>query len=236
MALGTLTIDLAANLAGLESDLGKAQRLFDKNARNFERTVKGTAKVAAGIAAGAAVGLSAMVKSSIDSADALSKQSQVVGVAIEDLSKLKYAAELSDVGFEALTTGLKKFDKNITEAAKGTGAQADAFKILGINLKNNDGSLKSTNQLVGDVADAFARFEDGANKTAIATELFGKSGADLIPMLNGGRQTIKQAGDELERMGGVIDKNTGLAAERFNDNINRLRESLSSMGAGRNKR
>lgn len=230
MSLGTLTIDLAANLAGLESDLGRAQRLFDANARNFQRTVASTAKVAAGVAAAGAVGMAALTKAAIDNADAMYKQSQITGVQIGELSKLAHAGEGADVEFGDLTGSLGKFNKGIVAAAEGTGAQADAFKILGINIKNTDGSLKTTNELFGEVAQAFSQVEDGANKTAIAQDLFGKSGAALIPLLNGGKQGLKDAGDELERMGGVLDEKTGRAAEKFNDNLHALNKSLGSMG------
>jgi len=230
MSLGTLTIDLAANLAGLESDLGRAQRLFDANARNFQRTVASTAKVAAGVAAAGAVGMAALTKAAIDNADAMYKQSQITGVQIGELSKLAHAGEGADVEFSDLTGSLGKFNKGIVAAAEGTGAQADAFKILGINIKNTDGSLKTTNELFGEVAQAFSQVEDGANKTAIAQDLFGKSGAALIPLLNGGKQGLKDAGDELERMGGVLDEKTGKAAEKFNDNLHALNKSLANMG------
>lgn len=230
MSLGTLTIDLAANLAGLESDLGRAQRLFDANARNFQRTVAGTAKVAAGVAAAGAVGMAALTKAAIDNADAMYKQSQITGVQIGELSKLAHAGEGADVEFGDLTGSLGKFNKGIVAAAEGTGAQADAFKILGINIKNTDGSLKTTNELFGEVAQAFSQVEDGANKTAIAQDLFGKSGAALIPLLNGGKQGLKDAGDELERMGGVLDEKTGRAAEKFNDNLTAINKSLAHLG------
>lgn len=226
----TLITELTADGAKLRAELAKSNKDLTTWGAKVTNSAK---KIGIGLGAtgvGAAAGLAALTKSAIDNADAISKQSQIVGIDTENLSKLKYAADLSDVSFEALGKGLVKFNKGIVEARSGTGAQADAFTSLGVSLKNADGSWKSTNQLVEEVADQFSRFEDGATKTALATDLFGKSGADLIPMLNGGRQTIKEAGDELERMGGVIDEKTGLAAERFNDNINRLEKSLSSMG------
>lgn len=226
--IDTLITELTADGTKLRAELAKSNRDLDSWGKRMLSMGK---KVAIGLGAGYSVkAFAGFIQGATDAADAISKQSQVVGIGAESLSKLKYAAELSDVSFEQLGKGLVKFNKGIVEARAGTGAQADAFNSLGISLKNADGSWKSTNQLVEDVADQFSRFEDGATKTALATDLFGKSGAELIPMLNGGRQTIKEAGDELERMGGVIDKKTGLAAERFNDNINRLEKSLSSLG------
>lgn len=222
----TLVTEMAADDAKQRVVIARSNKEIEAWGKNVVSISK---KVGLGLAAsatGAAVGLGVMVKSSIDTADALSKQSQIVGMSIEDLSRLKHAAELSDVSFESLGTGLKKFSKNIVEAASGSKSQIEAFSLLGVSLKNSDGSLKTTSQLVGDVSDAFAKYEDGADKTAIATQLFGKAGADLIPMLNGGRQTLKDAGDEAERLGLVFDQKTGIAAENFNDNLTRLNAAM----------
>lgn len=223
----TLITELTADGTKMRAEFAQTLKLTNDFSSRMASMIKKTAAV---VGAGyTAKALGGLVKDSIDAADALSKTSQIVGVNVESLSKLKYAAELSDVSFESLGTGLKKFSKNIIEASDGTGAQADAFAVLGIKLKNADGSLKSTDQLVGDVADSFSHFEDGAAKTALATELFGKAGADLIPMLNGGRQTLKEAGDEAQRFGLVVTKEAGVAAEEFNDNMTRLEASLTGI-------
>lgn len=220
----------------LTADGAQMREEFNRTMRDTQswgsRTLSIAKKVGVGIAAagaGAALGLGAMVKASIDSADELSKLSQIVGVDIGALSKLKYAADLSDVSLEALGGGLKKFNKNIVAAAEGTGAQADAFKALGIDINNADGSLKNTGQLFGEVTEGISRLEDGTTKTALAMEFFGKSGADLIPMLNGGRQGLKDAGDEAQRFGLVVSQEAGKAAEEFNDNLNRLGQSAKGV-------
>jgi hypothetical protein len=228
MSLGTLTIDLAANLAGLESDLGRARRVWESNARKYEQmAVKIGKSIAA--AAGPAV-IAGLTKAAIDNADAMYKQSQITGVQIGELSKLAHAGKGADVEFSDLTGALGKFNKGIVAAAEGTGAQAEAFNVLGINIKKSDGSLKTTNELFGEVAQSFTYFEDGARKSSIAQDLFGKSGAALIPLLNGGKQGLKAAGDELERVGGVLDEKTGKAAEKFNGNIHALNTSIAHMG------
>lgn len=226
MSLGTLTIDLAANVAGLESDLGKAQRVFDKNARDFQRTAAGIAKVTAGVAVAVSVGFAAMVKSSIDTADQLSKQSSIVGVAIEDLSALKHGADLSGVSFDQLGAGLNKFNKQVDDAFQGVGAGADAFDALGISVTGTDGALKDNYALIEEVSEAFSKMEDGAQKSALAQDLFGKSGAKLIPLLNGGRQGLQDFSEEAKRLGLVFTALTGKAAEQYNDNLRRLQLSL----------
>jgi hypothetical protein len=181
---------------------------------------------AVGIASAAAVAFgAAQTKAAIDAADALSKQSSIVGILTEDLSALGYAAELSDVSMEQLSAGLARFNKNVA-------ASKDVFKELGIALTENDGTLKSNYELINEIADAFAVMEDGARKSSLAQELFGKSGTKLIPLLNGGSAGLKAMADEAQRLGLIIDTETGKAAEEFNDNLTRLSKAADTLGIG----
>jgi len=229
MSLGTLTIDLAANVAGLESDLGKAQRIFDKNARDFQRTAVGIAKVTAGVATAVSVGFAAMVKSSIDTADQLSKASGIYGIAIEDLSALRHGAGLSGVSFDQLGAGLNKFNKQVTDAFEGVGAGAEVFDALGISVTTSGGALKENYVLIEEVSEALSKMEDGAQKSALAQDLFGKSGAKLIPLLNGGRQGLQEFSEEARKLNKVFTAEQGAAAERFNDNLDRLKDSITGI-------
>lgn len=226
-SLGTLTIDLQAKTATLQNDLGRAQRLTEQT---MDKITKASAVAGAAIGAGIVAGFVAVeeaVRRSIDTMDEFSKASQKVGISTEEFSKLAYAAKLSDVSTEDLTTTLAKLSKNQVEAAKGTAAQAQAFSSLGIAVKNADGSLRSPTAVLGDLADLFQALPDGAGKTAIAIQLLGKSGANAIPLLNGGSGALKDLGDEAQRLGVVIDTQTGKAAEEFNDNLTRLQTQVA---------
>lgn len=229
-SLGTLTLDLVAQVGGFVSGLDKAERASAKWKKQVESDAKkiGVAIGAAGVAA--AAGLTALVKSQIDMADELSKSSVIVGVAIDDLSGLKHAAELSGVEFSELESSLIKFNKTTADAFEGVGAGADAYEALGISVKNTDGSLKDNYALIQEVSEQFQEMEDGAQKAALAQDLFGRSGAKLIPLLNGGAEGLADFREEAERLGLVIDQETGKAAEEFNDNLDRLQKTVTGFG------
>lgn len=178
----------------------------------------------------AATVFAGFIKAQIDAQDELFKMSQKIGIATDELSKLKYAAKLADVDTAQLQTGLVKLSKGMSEAARGTGEAYNAFSAMGISVKNTDGTLKSNSQLLGEVADKFAGYEDGASKTALAVAIFGRSGADLIPLLNAGREGLKDAGDELGRFGGVVMPEAAKQAEIFNDNITKLSTVVGGAG------
>lgn len=222
--IGALRVDLGINSAQFTAGLKNAQGALGKFGAVAAR---GFAAVAAGatVAAGA---LGIAVKGAIDHADALSKASQKAGVTVEALSRLEYAAKLSDVSLESLTGGLQKLSKGMADAAGGKGPAA-AFKALGIAVTESNGQLRDGNAVFADIADRFSRLEDGATKTALAIQIFGKSGADMIPLLNSGRDGLKSMADESDRLGATISTKTAKAAEEFNDNLTRLSQVMQGL-------
>jgi hypothetical protein len=177
-----------------------------------------------------AVGFVAMIKHAIDTADELNKLSQKIGISVEALSTLRFAAQLSDVSLETLQKGIKGLSQLMTEANTGIGDGAVVFDALGISVKNADGSMKSTQDVLLQVANVFANLEDGAVKTSLAVKLFGKSGMEMIPFLNQGAAGINQLTAEAERLGLKLSTETAQSAEVFNDNLTALKASSSALG------
>lgn len=177
-------------------------------------------------------GLVELTKHLIDTGDQLNKMSQKTGIAVEDLSKLQYAAELSAVGTEALQKGLTNLSVGLIELASGKASESvDALKRLGITARNTDGTLKSSRQVLGELADQFSVMPDGVEKTAAAAAIFGKRmGAELIPLLNGGAAGLKDMGDEAERLGIVMSSELAKKSEEFNDNLSRMQKLSAATG------
>lgn len=188
-----------------------------------------------GLLAGLGVSLSAasfaaLIQNAIDAADHLNKLAQKIGISVEALSTLRFAAQLSDVSLETLQKGVKGLSQNIAEANAGVGDGTQMFEALRISVKNADGSMKSTEDVLLQVADVFAKLEDGAVKTTLAVKLFGKSGIDMIPFLNQGAAGINQLMLEAERLGLKLTTETARAAEVFNDNLTALKAASSALG------
>jgi hypothetical protein len=229
MALATLTIDINARLANIERDLGKAAHIAEKNGKKMEAAFAGAK--AAFIGLGAALGAGTIlsgIKTVIDGADQLQKASQKYGIAVEQLSALKYAGELSDVSLEAIGNGLKKLSVNMLDTAAGTGEAKDAFKALGLSVTAASGGLKSSDQVLAEISDKFAGMEDGAGKTAIAVKLFGRAGADLIPLLNQGSKGLADMNKEAEQLGAIVGGDLTRKSEEFNDNLTRLSRTFDA--------
>lgn len=205
-----------SNAAGMAASMSGVRASFDA----VIKTMFSMRTVMAAVAG--ATGLGYLVKQSIDAADKITKLAQSTGVSTETLSTMGHAADLSGVSLDSLGTAMARISRNASDAARGTGDARLAFDALGISVKNSDGSLKNADQLMAEVADRFARMEDGAGKTALAIGIFGRAGAELIPMLNAGGKGLREMQDEARALGLEIDGNIGKSAERFNDNITRL--------------
>lgn len=219
--IGALRVVLGADSAALDKGLKDAQGSL----QNFANKVGEAGRLAAAGFVIATAALAVAIKGTINEADKLYKMSQSFGVPIEELSKLKYAADLSGVSLEALGKSVGKLSRNMMEAAANpTGEAAKAFDALKIKVQNADGTLKSSSLVIEEIAGKFAGFKDGAAKTALAIAIFGRAGADMIPLLNQGKQGLQEMTAEAEALGLVIDQRTGAAAEAFNDNLTRMRK------------
>ena len=165
-------------------------------------------------------GLAAMAKGAIDAADNMNDLSQKTGVSVESLSKFQQAANASGTSIEGVGSAMIKLNKGL---AAGTGPAVEALKTLGISATDASGKLKGTDQVMLEVADKFAKMPDGAGKTALALQLFGKAGADMIPMLNGGSKAIT---DLSATMTGEFAK----GADSLNDKLAALQGKMLQLG------
>lgn len=202
----------------------KAEAQLNKLSTHAKRA---GAFIASALAAGA---FSNFIRSSIDAADEARKSAQATGLAVKQYTALQYAAKLAGVGTGELDSGLSRFNRTIDEAANGGKAQVEAFDRIGVSVLDAGGKLKSNQQIFAEVATRFQEMPDGVQKSALAMELFGRSGTKLIPLLNGGAAGLEELRKEAEALGLVIGEDQAAAAEVFNDNLTRLGDV--STGAG----
>jgi len=220
---GNVTIDKTRqNFGKLDDQIRKADSSLGKLGG-------GIAKIGA-LVGGAFVlsGMTQLAKDSLEAMDNIAKLSQKVGVATDTLQTYGYAARLSGIELETVAQSLGKLAKNMATETE----EADrAFKAIGVATKDNQGKLRGLDDVMGDVADRFAGMEDGTTKTALAMNLFGRAGAEMIPMLNLGREGLSAYAQEARRLGLVVTRETLLAVESLNDNLSRIKWSMQGVVA-----
>lgn len=230
--LAKLVVRLEAESAKLHRDLDRSNKKLNKFERNAKRAGKALkAFGAVGIAGLAATGvvLGVMAKRTLELADRIGKLSQTTGLSVEQLSRLRFQAELTGTNFEAIAKGVVKFQRSMYDAQQGLATQRDAFDDLGVSIVDNQGMLRETDAVMGDMAEAFKHMEDGAKKSALAQVLIGRAGSQMIPFLNAGRDGLKEMADEADALGVTLDGKLTAAAEATNDNISRLKAGLEGV-------
>lgn len=171
-------------------------------------------------------GLGALVKTQIEAAGNFNDLSQRTGVSVEALARFNKAAKVSGTDIEAVSKNLSRLSKGMYEAAQtGKGPTAEALATLGISAKDAAGNLKSADQVTLEIANRFKTMPDGAQKTAIAMQLFGRAGADMIPMLNMG-------GDAIDNLSVKMTKAFAEKADQYNDKLTALSGKVGGLAAG----
>lgn len=153
----------------------------------------------------------------VDLGDNLQALSDKIGVSGKDLSALERAAKESHLPLEQLELLIKRLNANLGDPDNEK--FKDTLKALGISAKDSSGSLKNASEIVYELSDRFSKMKDGPEKAAFAVRLFGKSGQDIIPLLNMSSEQIKSMG---LRMSSDFPK----MADKFNDSIDRVNTRL----------
>lgn len=148
-----------------------------------------------------------------------------LGITTDQLQELQHAANVTESSAAAMNRGLLFLSRNASAAAGGSKEAADGFQRLGVRLKDADGKLRSPAELIYDVADGLQRMPDGTEKAALAMKMFGRGGAELVPVLNGGREGLRALGVEARELGVVLSKDAIAAAAKFDDAMDLLKAS-----------
>ncbi|HXG09469.1 MAG TPA: phage tail tape measure protein [Gemmataceae bacterium] len=153
--------------------------------------------------------------------------SQRTGVAVEALSELRYAAEQSGSGAEDLEKGLRTMSRNIIEAARGSVQARQNLARLGLTIADLTGL--SPDQQFELIADRLAAIQNPLNRATIAMEIFGRTGASLLPLLSTGAQGIQELRREANGLGLTMSTEDAQAAEAFGDALSALWRSLKQV-------
>ena len=214
-------VDGTNEINALNAALGKTSQQATSAAGAFGKLGQVTGKITAGfgslIPAAALAGLTAIAKRTIDAADNLNDLSQRTGVAVESLSRFGNAAADSGSSVDEVAKAMSRLARGVVDPASSA---SQALNKIGISAIDSSGKVKSLDEIMLSISDVFAKLPDGAEKAALAQELFGKSGVNLIPLLNQGREALSQ-------YSATIDTELAQASDKFNDTLNAIGIALA---------
>ncbi len=207
-----------------DSRLVRGLRQAEKKLKAFGGSIRslGLKTAALGAAMIAPLGLAA--KSFADMGSRMWDMSRRTGVSVEALSVLGYAAEQSGAGAEALEKGIRRMQRTIYDAGRGLGTATDSLADLGLTFRDMEGlSPEAQFRLLADRLDGI---EDPTRKAAVAMTIFGRSGTELLPMLEGGAAGLAAYEARARDLGLVMGTEDAEAADGFGDALDDLWKSL----------
>ena len=238
---------LVQDLNKTETEMNKTSAQIDKNneklknhgktaeeahKKHAEAAKKAAAAVEGVTAAVAAVG-AGLVKLTLDAAgaaDELNTLSVKTGISTDELQKLQYAAGTVDVDVETVAGAMGKLTKQMSSAATGSGAAADAFKKLGVQVKSDDGSFRDRNEVFNEAIKALGGIADETERDATAMAIFGKSATELNPLILGGADAFAELSAHAEEAGLILSGDQLNSLATLNDRFDVLKQTIGLAG------
>lgn len=196
------------------------------------QSMKGLSIAAAAVVAA----LGAITVKAAKNADDINTMSKVYGIGTADLQKYSLAADQVDVSVDTIAKSHIKLKKQMASAQEGTGAAAEAFEQLGVEVTNADGTLKNGDQTWQEVIQALSKVENETERDALAMQLMGKSAAELNPLIEDGGKTYERLGQLFEKYDlEYVDQQTLDQANALNDSLDDIKSitdlTIQTVGA-----
>ena len=181
-----------------------------------------------GLLGGAAIlgGIAKLTSGFLGQADALDKSSQKLGVGVEDLQRFAFAAEQAGSSGETFEKAILKQSRTLADASEGSAAAVDALAALGLEYSDLEGL--SPEEAFLKLSDGIAGIEDPTLRAAAAQEVFGRSGGELLPLLNSGSEGITALTSSLSD-NAVISTDAATSAAAFNDTLNKAKTEVQGL-------
>jgi hypothetical protein len=238
--VGSLVIDLQAQVATFESNMQRAAQTLNSQALKMQRSLAGIERQAATVGNGlrtlagaaAVTALAAAGKRALDYASSLGETAQQLGVTTRDLQVYRYAASQVGIEQETMDKGLAKLTLSLGQASVGAAKPSKAFDALGISVRDSSGHVKTAGEVIPELADKLAKVQDPAQRAAVEVALFGKAGQQLDTLLSGGRKAVLEYAAAAERLGLVLSNSQLNRADELSDKLAAMNKVLEVNLAG----
>ena len=187
--------------------------------------------ISGALAAFSVAGIKQVVTNFAALGDQAVKSATRLGVSTDEYQRLKYAAGQSGVSVEGLASSMGRLNKGIALAATGKNKDLAAlFKRAGISMRDANGNMRKSADLLPEIADLFERNKNAAVQARMGNAIFGKGWQELAPLLNGGKKGIEELNERYEMLGLTMDENSLKAGEAFGDQLEDLQHVTASYG------
>lgn len=222
---GEILIDNTNADKSIDTTTKKAEKSSKEVGVSFSSIAKGAAAVGTAVVTGAAALGTAAYKMATDVADtagAIDDAAKKVGTSAEEYQKWAYAAKLGGMETSKLEALMVKQQKAFSDAKDGSKSMSEAYQRLGVDISKIGNSGDAFNEVIAKLAD----MEDVTTRNALANDIFGKSYADLAPLLAEGSKGIAAWKQECEDLGGVMSGDMVEAGAELGDSIDRVKTAF----------
>jgi len=179
--------------------------------------------------AGSIPAMMLLAKNTAASGDQFDKLSQKSGISAKTLSQLSHAANMSGVSTEQFGANILKLNQQMAAAAQGNKAAQLAFKRAGVSIRDSAGKMKTADQVLLEMSKTFKKMPEGIYKSDLAMAVFGKSGADMIPLLQSGSDAIQDLMKQSDELGMTFSNDEAKASAEFCDSLDVLKKSAKGL-------
>ena len=198
-----------------DSKLVRGLRQAEQKLKAFGDSIRNLGLKAIGLGSAILAPLGAAAKTFADMGSRMWDMAKRTGVSVEALSALSYAAEQSGAGVEAFENGIRRMQRTLYDAGRGLSTATDSLAELGLTIQDLEGlSPEAQFRLLADRLD---RIEDPSRKAALAMTIFGRSGTELLPMLEGGAAALDAYEKHARDLGLIMSTEDAAAADVFGD-------------------
>lgn len=231
-SLGTLTLDVIAQVGGFVAGMDKAERSSAKWRKEVEKSAKavGTA-VGAGVAT-AVTAFTTMMVSAVNSASEISNLAAVANVSVTDFQKMAVGARTVGIEQDKLADILKDVNDKVGDFLNtGGGGMADFFEQIAPKVGVTADQFKnlSGSQALGLYVSSLEKAKVSQSDMTFYLEAIASDATALLPLLRNNAEGFKKYGDAAEAAGAVMDEKTILAAKQFSTELTVLGTYLGSV-------
>lgn len=176
------------------------------------------------------IGAGLLAKLSADAAKAareLENATYRTGLTVEGLQELQHAARQTGVPLDLLNTTMQRLQRRAADANAGNKGLQQSFRALGVTLTDEHGKMRTTEDLLGQVADGLNRVESDADRLALAFKVFDTEGGRLLPLLNEGAEGIRRLREEARELGLVVSGDTVMSLSQLDAEIQTVMQQFS---------
>ena len=225
---GTIAVQNSDANSAIDETSDKASSFSEKLGSGIVKAMQwGTA-----IVGGATVAVGGLVKfaeSSASSADRVDKLSQKIGISRTAFQELDFICSQSGTSVETLQMGIKSLTTAMDGAASGTATNVEQFNRLGVSVTDSSGKLRSQEEVMWETMTALQGMDNQTEKARLATELFGRSGTELMPLLNGASGSIEEMKQQAHELGLVLDDELIDNGVELTDSLDQTKRAFQSI-------